>query len=124
MATSSPSTALVPASPIFSNAERLALAGFLAGCSGLTRQAYELDLRQYANCATSTTSACSVPDARTLNAVLVTWKRLAGHGPPSPGDCPPSLGSTATPLKKNSSITHRPLTYAVRASTTNPTPSA
>jgi integrase/recombinase XerD len=47
MATSSPSTALVPASPIFSNAERLALAGFLAGYSGLTRQAYELDLRQY-----------------------------------------------------------------------------
>src|SRR5947209_8097416 len=47
MATSSPSAALVPASPIFSNAERLALAGFLAGYSGLTRQAYELDLRRY-----------------------------------------------------------------------------
>jgi hypothetical protein len=29
------------------NAERLALAGFLAGYSGLTRQAYELDLHQY-----------------------------------------------------------------------------
>ena len=29
--------------------ERLALAGFLAGYSGLTRQAYELDLRQYAS---------------------------------------------------------------------------
>jgi len=28
---------------------RLALAGFLAGYSGLTRQAYELDLRQYAS---------------------------------------------------------------------------
>jgi integrase/recombinase XerD len=49
MATSFPSIALVPASPIFSNAERLALAGFLAGYSGLTRQAYELDLRQYAS---------------------------------------------------------------------------
>jgi integrase/recombinase XerD len=32
---------------VFSNAERLALAGFLAGYSGLTRQAYELDLRQF-----------------------------------------------------------------------------
>jgi Phage integrase, N-terminal SAM-like domain len=31
---------------VFSNTERLALAGFLAGYSGLTRQAYELDLRQ------------------------------------------------------------------------------
>ena len=30
------------------NTERLALAGFLAGYSGLTRLAYELDLRQYA----------------------------------------------------------------------------
>jgi integrase/recombinase XerD len=32
-----------------SNTERLALAGFLAGYSGLTRAAYELDLRQYAS---------------------------------------------------------------------------
>jgi integrase/recombinase XerD len=34
---------------VFTNSERLALAGFLAGYSGLTRQAYELDLRQYAS---------------------------------------------------------------------------
>jgi len=31
--------------PVFSNTARLAFAGFLAGYSGLTRQAYELDLR-------------------------------------------------------------------------------
>jgi site-specific recombinase XerD len=49
MATATPSTALVPAAPVFTNTERLASAGFLAGCSGLTRQAYELDLRQYAS---------------------------------------------------------------------------
>jgi integrase/recombinase XerD len=48
MAPTIPSTALVPAAPVFSNTERLALAGFLAGYSGLTRQAYELDLRQFA----------------------------------------------------------------------------
>jgi integrase/recombinase XerD len=48
MATTSPSTTLVPVTPVFSTAERLALAGFLAGYSGLTRQACELDLRQYA----------------------------------------------------------------------------
>ena len=47
MATTIPSTALTPAAPVFSNTERLALAGFLAGYSGLARQAYELDLRQY-----------------------------------------------------------------------------
>jgi hypothetical protein len=35
--------------PAFTNTERLALSGFLAGYSGLTRQAYELDLQQYAS---------------------------------------------------------------------------
>jgi integrase/recombinase XerD len=45
MATTTPSAALVPVTPIFTNTERLALAGFLAAYSGLTRQAYELDLR-------------------------------------------------------------------------------
>jgi site-specific recombinase XerD len=34
---------------VFTNTGRLALAGFLAGYSGLTREAYELDLRQYAS---------------------------------------------------------------------------
>ena len=48
MTTTTPSAALVPVAPVFTNTERLALAGFLAGYSGLTRQAYELDLRQYA----------------------------------------------------------------------------
>jgi integrase/recombinase XerD len=38
----------VPVTPVFSTAERPALAGFLAGYSGLARQAYELDLRQSA----------------------------------------------------------------------------
>jgi integrase/recombinase XerD len=47
MTTSAPSVALVPILPVFTTAERLALAGFLAGYSGLTRQAYELDLRQF-----------------------------------------------------------------------------
>ena len=33
--------------PFFTNPESLALAGFLAGYSGLTREAYTLDLRQF-----------------------------------------------------------------------------
>jgi integrase/recombinase XerD len=49
MATAIPSAALVLVTPVFTNTERLALGGFLAGYSGLTRQAYELDLRQYAS---------------------------------------------------------------------------
>jgi len=39
--------ALVPVQPCFTDSERLALAGFLAGYRGLTREAYALDLRQF-----------------------------------------------------------------------------
>jgi hypothetical protein len=46
--TSSPSTAIGVPEPVFTQQEQLALAGFLAGYTGLTRQAYALDLRQYA----------------------------------------------------------------------------
>ena len=39
------STALVTIQPAFTNPERLALTGYLAGYRGLTREAYALDLR-------------------------------------------------------------------------------
>ena len=48
MATTSTSTAVAAVEPVFTEPERLALAGFLAGYTGLTREAYALDLRQYA----------------------------------------------------------------------------
>jgi integrase/recombinase XerD len=47
MAAARSSTALVPVQPVFTDAERLALAGYLAGYRGLTREAYTLDLRQF-----------------------------------------------------------------------------
>ena len=47
MSTAAPSTALVTIQPAFTDPERLALAGFLAGYRGLTRDAYALDLRQF-----------------------------------------------------------------------------
>jgi integrase/recombinase XerD len=47
MTATTPSTALVPVQPTFAESERLALAGFLAGYRGLTREAYTLDLRQF-----------------------------------------------------------------------------
>ena len=50
------SAALVPIQPAFTDAERLALAGFLAGYRGLTREAYALDLRQF----TTWCRSCSV----------------------------------------------------------------
>src|SRR5690348_2489573 len=49
MATTSTSTAVTAVEQVFTEPERLALAGFLAGYTGLTREAYALDLRQYAN---------------------------------------------------------------------------
>jgi integrase/recombinase XerD len=38
---------VVHVEPLFTDAERIALAGFLAGYSGLTRDAYALDLRRH-----------------------------------------------------------------------------
>jgi len=47
MTTTAPSTALATIQPAFTDAERFALAGFLAGYRGLTREACALDLRQF-----------------------------------------------------------------------------
>src|SRR5580692_10508059 len=63
MAAAQISTSLVPVQPVFSESERLALAGYLAGYRGLTREAYALDLRQF-------TSWC-----RTRNMALFAVRR-------------------------------------------------
>ena len=47
MTTAVSSAALATIQPVFTEAERVALAGFLAGYRGLTREAYALDLRQF-----------------------------------------------------------------------------
>jgi integrase/recombinase XerD len=48
MTTTVPSTDIVVSvEPLFTQDERTALAGFLAGYSGLTRDAYALDLRMF-----------------------------------------------------------------------------
>jgi len=49
MTTTVPSSAVTVLTSAFSDPERLALTGFLAGYSGLTREAYALDLRQFAS---------------------------------------------------------------------------
>ena len=67
MATTIPSAALVPVAPVFTSTERLALAGFLAGYSGLTRQAYELTCASMQTGASSTGSHCSPLGAPTSN---------------------------------------------------------
>jgi integrase len=47
MTTAVSSAARATIQPVFTDAERVALAGFLAGYRGLTREAYALDLRQF-----------------------------------------------------------------------------
>ena len=123
MTTAAPSTALVMIQPAFTDAERLALAGFLAGYRGLTREAYALDLRQF-------TTWCR---ARSLNLFAVRradiesspgiWKPGAGRARPSPGGCASSPGSISTRSKRNSSSTRPPRTSAVRGWTASPMPS-
>ena len=47
MQTNPTSTALAVRAPLFSAEEEHALVGFLGGYTGLTREAYALDVRQY-----------------------------------------------------------------------------
>jgi site-specific recombinase XerD len=47
MTTAVPPAALATIQPVFTDAGRVALAGFPAGYRGLTREAYALDLRQF-----------------------------------------------------------------------------
>jgi site-specific recombinase XerD len=71
MATETASTSLVPVQPVFTDAERLALAGYLAGYRGLTREAYTLDLRQF----TSWCRTRSVPLFSVRRADIETFAR-------------------------------------------------
>jgi integrase/recombinase XerD len=68
MTTATPSTALATIQPVFTDPERLALAGFLAGYRGLTREAYALDLCQF-------TTWCR---ARSLNLFAVRRANIEG----------------------------------------------
>ena len=74
MTTAAPSTVLATIQPVFTDAERLALAGFLAGYRGLTRDAYALDLRQFTNwCRTRSVALFAVRRAD-IEGSPATWK--------------------------------------------------
>jgi hypothetical protein len=63
MTTTIPSIEVVAVEPLFTEPERIALAGFLAGYSGLTRDAYALDLRTFTAWCQHISCICSRPDA-------------------------------------------------------------
>ena len=106
--------------PLFSQDEQAALAGFLAGYSGLTRDAYTLDLRMY-------TAWCVQRGLHLFTARRADIECLghdmetAGRARRSPVGCAQSLGSTATPSRKTSSNTPQPPTCGDPAWTTNRT---
>ena len=89
MTTTMTTTAIVPFDPVFADPRRLALGGFLSGYSGLTRDAYELDLRQFVSwCDGHGLDLFQVrrPDSRSS---LETWNVAEGPGRPWPEDCAP-----------------------------------
>jgi hypothetical protein len=122
MTTATPSTALATMQSAFTDAERLALAGFLAGYRGLTREAYALDLRQFTTwCRARSLALFAVRradiesfarelEARGRARATVTRRLSTIAGFPS------------TRSKRNSWITPRPRTSGVREWTTNPMP--
>jgi integrase len=123
MTTATPSTALATIQPAFTDAERFALAGFLAGYRGLTRDAYALDLRQFA-------SWCR---ARPVALFAVRRADIEGFA----RDLEAAGRARATVTRRLSTIAGfykyavqeellaapRPLMSADRGSTTSPTPS-
>ena len=108
MTTAAPSTALATIQPAFTDPERLALAGYLAGYRGLTREAYALDLRQF----TTWCRARCLGLFAVRRADIESFARdLEGKGRarrPSPAGCAPSPGSTNTRSKRSSWSTPRP----------------
>ncbi len=100
---SKPASSVLPAvidpAP-FSEAELFALAGFLAGYSGLTYEAYALICVSTPAIASPTASVISKSGARISNALAATSKLPGKHEPRSRDGCAPSPASTATPNKK------------------------
>jgi integrase/recombinase XerD len=73
-----PSMVLATGQPAFTDADQLALAGFLARYRGLTREAYTLDLRQF----TGWCRARSLPVFSVRRADIETFAReLEARGP-------------------------------------------
>ena len=82
MTTAAPSTALATIQPAFTDAEQIALTGFLAGYRGLTREAYALDRSPAAHVRRPRVdyeSHAAALDRNELGALLVA----AGLGSPS-----------------------------------------
>ena len=85
---------------IFTSEEEQALSGFLAGYSGLTREAYALDLRQFVQWCTERQIALFGAVAPTSKGSPATSKPCGRAEQRSRGGCARSPASTATPNRK------------------------
>ena len=118
MTTAVPSAALAMIQPIFTDAERVALAGFLAGYRGLTREAYALDLRQFTTwCRARSLSMFAARRADIEGFARDLEERGRARATVTRG-CPPSPGSTSTRSRENSSAARRLRTCAGHGWTT------
>jgi hypothetical protein len=98
MTIAAPSTALATIQPVFADAERLALAGFLAGYRGLTREAYALDLRQFTTwCRARCLNLFAVRRADIESFVRDLEARAAAAAWPAPGPAPRPPAGPAAP---------------------------
>jgi hypothetical protein len=109
--------------PAFTDTERLALAGFLAGYRGLTREAYTLDLRQFTTWRRARSLALFAVRRADIESFAQELEAKGRARATVTGGCAPSPDSTSTRSKRNCWITHLPRTSAVRGWTTSPTPS-
>ena len=119
MTTAAPSTALATIQPAFTDAERLALAGFLAAYRGLTREAYALDLRQF----TTWCRARSLPLFAVRRADIESFARDLEARGRARATVTRRLCTIAGFYKyavEEELLDHSPAAHAVRGSTTSP----
>jgi hypothetical protein len=107
MTTTMLSTAVVVSQPVFSDAERVALSGYLAGYNGLTKEAYALDLRQFATWCEEHNVRLFEGGAGTSSASVATSRSAAGLARRLPGGFARSPASTATQSRRSLSNTHQ-----------------
>lgn len=125
MAATIPSTSLVPVQPAFTESGRLALAGYLAGYRGLTREAYTLDLRQFTGWCRSQSLPLFAVRRADIEMFARELEAKGRAGLPSPAGCARSPGSASTQSKRSSWITRPrrwppPTRPAMARSLTNP----
>jgi hypothetical protein len=120
----STSTTVATRDELFSATEQLALAGFLAGYRGLSRDAYTLDLRQYVAWCTEHRVAVFGAHRADIECFARHLESLGRARPRSRDGCAPCPASTATPNRRASSPPRRRHSCGDRAWTANPTPPA